>query len=141
MEITIEIEEDGKGKLLYCPLCRQRGKRVPMKKGKVLIRSSRMVLKPRSLLKTVQRSRLKGVLKLRIISKILERYKHFFYRIYFAPYERVDGYVCENVSSHGLTEATYLKVLLGSVSSTVIADEMREIQDVYRERSIWGGLQ
>jgi hypothetical protein len=139
MEIEIEIGGNGGGRVLYCPLCRQKGLKVRMREGKVLVRSSRSVLRPRPLLRSLQRPPLEMLLRLRAVQRLIERHERLFYRLYFSPYLQVDGYICEEVPSHGLTRETYLRAILGQATSAKIRDEMGEIQGAYRE-TLWAGL-
>lgn len=139
MEIEIEIGGNGGGRVLYCPLCRQKGLKVKMREGKVLVRSSSSLLQPRPLLKLLQRRPLRGLLRLQAAGRLVKRHERLFYRLYFSPYKQVDGYVCEEVPSHGLTRETYLRAILGRATSAKIRDEMGEIQGAYREY-LWAGL-
>lgn len=139
MEIEIEIDGNGGGKFLYCPLCRGEGLKAKMREGKVLIRSSRSVLKPRLLLALIERSPFGGLLNRRAVKQLVNGHWRLFYRLYFLPYLKVDGYVCEAAPSHGLTRETYLRAILGEAPRAIIRDEMGKIQEVYREY-LWAGL-
>jgi len=139
MEIELEIGGNGEGKVLYCPLCRRKGQKVKMREGEVLVRSSRPVLRPRLLLELLQRPPLRVLLNLRVVKRFIEHHERWFYRLYFSPYRKVVGYLCEAVPSHGLTRETYLRAILGEAAPARIAEEMEEIQEVYRE-TLWAGL-
>jgi hypothetical protein len=139
MEIELEIGGNGEGKVLYCPLCRQKGLKVRMRVGKVLVRSSRPVLRPRSLLELLQRPPFKVLLNLRAVQQFIKHHERLFYRLYFSPYKQVEGYLCEAVPSHGLTRETYLRAILGEAAPARIEEEMGEIQQVSRE-TLWAGL-
>ncbi|MFQ6033705.1 MAG: hypothetical protein ACE5KR_02460 [Candidatus Bipolaricaulia bacterium] len=139
MRIELEIGGNGEGKILYCPLCRRKGQKVKMREGEVLVRSSRPVLQPRPLLELLQRPPLRVLLNLRVVKRFMEHHEQLFYRLYFSPYKQVEGYLCEAVPSHGLTRETYLRAVLGEAAPAKIAEEMGEIQEVYRE-TLWAGL-
>lgn len=139
MEIKVEIGGNGEGKVLYCPLCRQKGLKIKMREGQVLVHSSRPVLRPRFLLELLQRPPLGVLLNLRAVQQFIKRHERWFYRLYFSPYKKVAGYVCEAVPHHGLTRETYLRAVLGEAAPARIAEEMEEIQEVYRE-TLWAGI-
>ncbi len=149
MEIRIRIDVelkgsgdggDGEERVLYCPLCRARGERVRMRPGKLLIRSPHVVLQPRPWFALLRRWRwLRWAVELPPVARLVARHERWFYRLYFAPYRRVEGYLCEAVAGHGLTRETYLKALLGRASPAAILSEMEEIQAAHREQR-WSGL-
>lgn len=139
MRRAIEIGGNGGGKFLYCPLCKKKGQQAKMSEGKVLVRPSSSVLQPRLLLSLLQRSGLRPLLRVRAVQRLIKRHERLFYRLYFTPYRKVDGYVCEAAPSHGLTRETYLRAILGQAAPAKIWDEMEEIQEIYRE-TLWAGL-
>ncbi|HIC95069.1 TPA: hypothetical protein EYP12_00395 [Candidatus Bipolaricaulota bacterium] len=137
--MRLELGGNGKGKVLYCPLCARMGQRARMVEGKVLVRSSHAVLRPRLTLSFLKCSPLRSLLRLRPVSRFIKGHERLFYRLYFSPYKQVEGYICTAVASHGLTKETYLKAILGRATSTMVHEEMEEIQEVYRE-ALWTGL-
>jgi hypothetical protein len=139
MRQAIEIGGNGGGKFLYCPLCKEKGQRAKMSEGKVLVRPSSSVLQPRLLLSLLRRSALRRLLGIRVVQRLMKRHERLCYRLYFTPYRKVDGYVCEAAPSHGLTRETYLRAILGQATSAKIWNEMEEIQEIYRE-TLWAGL-
>jgi len=110
-----------------------------MREGEVLIRSTRPVLQPRLLLELLKRWPFRELLNLRAVQRFIARHERWFYRLYFSPYRKVAGYLCEAVPGHGLTRETYLRAILGEAPPARIAEEMGEIQEVYRE-TLWAGL-
>ena len=139
VQLEVGTNGDGESKVLYCPLCRARGIRSRMHPGKVLIRAPHAVLHPRPWFTLLRRSPLRRLLAARLLQRLIARHQRWFYRVYFAPYRRVEGYVCEAVPSHGLTKETYLKAIIGNADPHDVLQEMEEIRKTYREY-LWSGV-
>ena len=111
-----------------------------MHPGKILVREPHAVLRPRPWFGLLRRSPLRWLLRWRAFQRLIDRRQRWFYHVYFAPYRRVEGYVCEAAPSHGLTKETYLKAILGDAAPEAVLQEMEEVRATYREYR-WSGMQ